>query len=532
MSTGRFLLVLLSLLIATAAQASELSVTPRQVEIDGSVTITVSLDGAYADLDHVQVPLKNLRMEGGESRSTRMEFGTGGFSHTTVFQYIARPIGAGDAVVGPVRLVEDGHSTTLPAVRVAVVPAPRIDARDPIRALRELAFHGRRPLLLVAHSDRTSAYVGQPVEISWWIWAGVPMRAADLSDTPDLQGFWVEEIPVPDEVPRAVSTDAGTAVRVLVRRATLYPVHSGELTIPPITADVVTGGGPGDLMGFSIGERNRIESKPLTIEVRDLPQPADLVGSASMRCSTPRVSNQGLVSFDLVVRGEGNLRMLAAPAFPASFDVEHQVEDQGTKSRVASQGIEMERRWRYLLFPATSGPLRIPPLALTRFDPATGKVERIRCTPGSVDVPVVRAPAVDTRAPSPRTTSPSRRRRWLWIAIAALFVIVTAAVLVLFRRKRARIDTNVLDGIVRKSDSPRDLRREIDRVVSEAGFAPERLFSDPSDLGECFRAIHSWVDVIEKEPHAATDRERVLRDRAFELLRQLERRGEGRRERI
>ena len=39
----------------------------------------------------------------------------------------------------------------------------------------------------------------------------------------------------------------------------------------------------------------------------------------------------------------------------------------------------MRRQWRYLIFPSEEGPLTIPPLAMTIFNPARGERQELAC---------------------------------------------------------------------------------------------------------------------------------------------------------
>ncbi|HEX3110118.1 MAG TPA: hypothetical protein VHU41_13575, partial [Thermoanaerobaculia bacterium] len=55
---------------ATAAFANELTVDRHTISTDDTVTIIVTLEGAFANLDTVNIPLRNLQMDGPPSVST------------------------------------------------------------------------------------------------------------------------------------------------------------------------------------------------------------------------------------------------------------------------------------------------------------------------------------------------------------------------------------------------------------------------------------------------------------------------------
>src|SRR5207248_1280824 len=63
-------LCLLLVSLATSLSANELSVDKRIMQLDDTITITVTLEDAFASIDAIRVPLRNLAMDGQPSVSS------------------------------------------------------------------------------------------------------------------------------------------------------------------------------------------------------------------------------------------------------------------------------------------------------------------------------------------------------------------------------------------------------------------------------------------------------------------------------
>ena len=69
--------------------SNELSVDKRTMQLDDTVTITVMLEDAFASIDSVKVPLRNLVIEGEPSVSSEFDFINGRTSRRKTFRYTA-----------------------------------------------------------------------------------------------------------------------------------------------------------------------------------------------------------------------------------------------------------------------------------------------------------------------------------------------------------------------------------------------------------------------------------------------------------
>jgi len=101
---SRLLVVLAAVLAAARIFANDLSVDKRTVRTDDTVSIVVSLEDAFADVESVKVPVQNLEIDGPPSVSREFSWINGVVVRRKVFRFTARPLAPGAALVGPLRI--------------------------------------------------------------------------------------------------------------------------------------------------------------------------------------------------------------------------------------------------------------------------------------------------------------------------------------------------------------------------------------------------------------------------------------------
>jgi hypothetical protein len=229
------------------------------------------------------------------------------------------------------------------------------------------------------------------------------------------------------------------------------------------------------------------------------------VGDLSLICASPVQRNNGPVVVAVTLTGVGNVRAATAPKFAG--DVAGRVQVEGGEVTVSREetSFGMARQWRYLIFPATSAPMVIPPLSLRIFDPATAQRRELRCSQSFVNAIMASAPEPPSSAPD----APLRpRARWPWI-VGALLLGAALFAIPRIRRELA-------------------IRREVRELVEDATPAEirarveERIRVDvreQSDRGDAYRALRSLLDAIERDRDIAVDAEEELARRLRELFR-------------
>jgi hypothetical protein len=379
--------------------------------------------------------------------------------------------------------------------------------------LRELLASGRPPMFVVAEVDKSAAFAGEPVTVTWYLYNGAAVQEWQIVSVPKLAEFWVEELTRGESAERVYVGDA-MLQRLPVRRAVLFPLRAGRVRVEGLTVEASimqrTRGGPFAMFEGSLVDTT-FTSAPFELDVKPLPPgpPVDAVGDLTLHCEPATQRNAGPVVLRVSLEGIGNLRATSAPHFERNVSGTVQTEGGQVTVNRDEGNVSMVRRWQLLIFPENPGPLQVPPVAMRVFVPATGERRDLRCASTFVDVIAAKPPMRETPPPTTPDEVAVAKQRWPWIAgiVAALVAIVFAAL-----RLRETLS----------------LRREVNAIVSNA--TPEEIRTrvaqrlridarESSDRGDAWRALLSILDAKERERDIAADADVEIRRRVREVLR-------------
>jgi hypothetical protein len=501
---------------AAAAAASSLTVDKRTLSLDDSLTITLTLDDAFASAGVPQLPLQNLALDGPPSQSTSFEWINGQSSRRKILRWSAHPLVAAGALVGPVVLHGDGGQVeTLPRIAIDVLPDRAMQLTDPDAVLHELLATGRDPIFLLAEADRKEVYAGEEVVVTWVLYNGTNVEQYGLADLPKLDDFWAEELDVRNEQPQQVNLGGTVVQRVPIRRVALFPLRSGTLVVQPLAingAIMRRMRGPADPFGMFEGTVVEVHrrSPPLTIVARPVPpgSPVAAVGDVTMNCSMPLQQNGGPVVVDVTMSGRANLRAVAPPKFAKTIDGSVQIVEGKVSVDRTREDATMTRRWRYLLFPAARGMFAVPPLTSAILTPA-GERRELRCEEHVLPVEraAEEAPA-RTAAPSRDVRAVMHDARWPIAVVCVLLLAVAFALPRVQRSWRVRRELRSIDA--------GDLLPSLDAWIAARGVDPQQLVREPSDRGDAYRALRSLLD--ERVGATAKEARRRARDVVAEVI--------------
>ncbi|MBT8063280.1 MAG: BatD family protein [Gammaproteobacteria bacterium] len=276
------------------------------------------------------------------------------------------PRRAGDLVIPPLAL--EGARTS--PIRITVSPAP------------ELAPGELPPVFIELEMDPPDGpyYVHAQLAMTVRIFYQQNLTEAAINPPAPEQA----SVRLLDEVPYQ-STRNNVRYRVLERRYAVFPERSGELVIPPMTLSGRLIERPADrLWQPSVrGRRVRVESDPLTLEVRS--KPADYPGEHWLPARRITLSQQITDAEELQV-GEPVTRtiildavgleenMLAEPAWPEIPDARIYPDQPQGISRDDGQWVLGHKEFRYAVVPEKAGELVLPEIRLDWWDTASGEL--------------------------------------------------------------------------------------------------------------------------------------------------------------
>jgi hypothetical protein len=497
-----FNIAFLLLILALPVAASDLQVDKRTLSTDDALTITLTLTDAFASADNLQLPLQNLVIDGSPSVSSEFSWVNGQSSRRKVLRYVARPMHAGAALVGPLTLHgADGQIETLAPLSIQVLPDLAAGTNDPIRILHELVATGRDPIFVVAEADKSSVFTGEQVIVTWTIYNATNVQQHGIARIPKLADFWVEELDIRNLTAQQVFLGGVAMQKLVIRRVALFPLHSGTLTVDPLAIEAqimkpLAFGNPFRLFEGSVVDVSR-RSSPLSIEARPIPPGVAVgaVGDISLQCQTPLQKNGGPVAVDVIMTGAANLRAAPPPSFAQPVEGSVQIAEGAVTVQRRDEAV-MTRRWRYLIFPNSSGMFVIPPLTEQTLTPA-GVRRELRCEQRALMVEAADAATMQSHAPAPSSNAPVEAARQ-----SLPFISIAAAILILLtiawpRLARARAIRNDTRALVR--ETPADTRVAVDEWLSKRGIDPIVIIRETSDRGDAYRALRSLLDAAERD---------------------------------
>jgi hypothetical protein len=488
------------ILHSSFALANDVSVDRRAVFAGDTLTITLTLENAFAGADDdVDLPLQNLELVGPPSVDTRFEWSNlTGSVRKRELRYTARALEPGEAVIGPILLHGDGgQQETLAAIRIQVNELRTITSTDSSFILRELLATGREPFFLLAEADKTSVFEGEQLVVKWTLYNAATVSDWRIGAIPKLPEFWSEELPYRDSEPSPVIVNGVSMRELAVRGVALYPLRSGTHTIGGMTIDaqVMHGRRRGIFNQFE-GEIREASytSAPLRIDVKPLPAgpPVDVVGDLELTCGEPSQQPSGPLVIDVTLAGAGNLRSAAAPHLDGELEGRLQIEQGKVAVVMESRAVRMTRSWRYLIFPRQRGMMPIPAIVTDSFSPASGARRELRCVERAIFVND--AVSLDVAA---TPAQPETRRAWWPVAIGIAGAVVAVAISLLLWRRHRRVRREARELIAGRSMT--ELREAVDARVVERGLDPKVLVTEPTDRGDAYRAVRSLADGVERE---------------------------------
>ena len=269
-------------------------------------------------------------------------------------------------------------------------------------------------LFLKVQPSKLSAYVGEPVVLTYKLYTRVPVSQLSISRMPSYGGFWMKECDDNNGGSLRQSSEVINGIEYTtaeVKKVVLIPQKAGKLNVEPMGLDCVAqmvtqrntqrSNDPFDVFFndpfFSRGYTNvqkYIQTATINIEVKNLPEngkPSDFAGavghySFSADIDKSEAETNEALTMIVKVSGNGNLELLNMPSpnFPPDFEV----YDPKITSNVDAngQGMSGTRKAEYLIIPRRAGDFNIAPVTFSYFDPTRQQYITLKSSPMTIKV--------------------------------------------------------------------------------------------------------------------------------------------------
>jgi hypothetical protein len=382
----------LCLSVKQGLDAQEVSVraflNPQTVGVGRTFVLNVEIAGAQGVDEEPQLPdlgSAATYLGSGTSTSMQMVNNRTTISLTIQYRYQALQEGTLEIPAFTVRVQGEEYVTEPLSLTVSDAPPP---TPQPGQASRDPAVIAPEDLFLTAEASRSRLREGEPFVVEYRIFTRVNVSSYGFTQIPEPTGFWVEELPLPDQPQvEQVVRDGREYTTAVIRRVALVPTGPGERTLEPlgIEAQVRVRQRRADpFESFFNLDRSSlfgsvvpttVASNSLSFSVEPLPpgkpEPfSGVVGGLELAAviAPDSVDANEAVTLTLTASGTGNLRSIPEPVLDLPADFEVYPPEVSESLSPAGAGLRGNKSWEFVLIPRAPGTRTIPPVSFGYFD--------------------------------------------------------------------------------------------------------------------------------------------------------------------
>lgn len=401
--TKRLYILLLTLAVGLSAAAQRLTAdAPKHVATGDQFRLCYTIDTHdVSDFRAGKVP-EAFEVLMGPSRSQQDNYqiinGKSSQSHSVTFTYILCANKPGEYVIPAGVATVGGRAVRSNAVHISVQKgaAAQPQTGGHSGSNRPRAAEGNissSDLYITVTASKRRVREQEPVMLTYKVYTLVDLT--NLSGKmPELKGFHIQEIPLPQQKSLKLETIGGKPYRTVTwSQYVMFPQLTGKLTIPSITYDAVVvredrsvdpfeaffNGGSG-----YVEMKKKVVAPSVEITVDPLPaRPADFSGAVGQfaikaSLSKTKVATGDPVTLRVVVSGKGNMKLMKEPEvkLPADFDkYEAKTTDQ---TKLTAEGVAGSMVYDIPIVPRVKGDYTLPAVSFTYFDSASETYRTVR----------------------------------------------------------------------------------------------------------------------------------------------------------
>jgi len=322
-------------------------------------------------------------------------------------------------------------------------------------------------VFMTATLSKTHVYEQEAVLLTYKVYTLVDLRRLD-GDVPTLNGFQIQEVPLPNVKTASVETYHGRNYYTYVwSKYLLFPQKTGKLTIPSIRYEGIVvrpnmSLDPTEIFFNGPLGMNKmstvIQTPPVNIQVSALPEKPDdfshAVGTFAITSSmTPKqVDANDAVSLKVVVKGQGNMNLISTPELKLPDNFEAYDPKVNDNFRLTEDGLSGAKTFEYTFIPRHPGNYTIPPIEFTYFDVNEKAYKTL--TTESYNLQVAKGHGVDVSANNQQevkkladdiryiksgdATEDAPMSAWKYLLCYLIPLALFAIAMLLMRRKRNR----------------------------------------------------------------------------------------------
>lgn len=378
---------------ARAAEAQEVTVrsylTPPMLGAGQTFTLNLEIAGSQnLDSDPVVPDLSAFAAYLGSGTSTSMQMVNNRTTMSLTIQYRFQALAEGTFSVPAIEVTVEGEEYTTETLTLTVSDAPPPTTQDP-QSPQDPTVIGPEDVFLAVDLSRNRIREGEPFIVEYRIFTRVNIESYGFTRLPEYEGFWVEELALPDQPQvEQVVRDGQTYTTAAIRRVALVPTGPGERTLEPLGLEaqvrVRQRRSLDPFESFFDLDRSSLfgtmvpaaaASEPVTIQVEALPpgRPSPysgVVGNLSLDAtlSGDSIEANEAVTLTITASGRGNFKAIPEPELDLPPDFEAYPPEVTESVNRSGAGLTGRKTWEYVLIPRAPGSREIPSISMGFFD--------------------------------------------------------------------------------------------------------------------------------------------------------------------
>jgi hypothetical protein len=422
---------------------------------------------------------------GGPNTSVSNSWFNGKRSYKKTYSYFLSPQKRGTFTIKQAKIEIEGEIYKTFPVTITVTAA--VDKPNGPPDASDIASE---KIHLVAEVSKTNPYLNEAITVVYKLYVSPETGVSNWreKDNPRYNDFWSQNIEIKGLNIQNGKYKGEDYRYVVLRKTVLYPQKSGELKIEPLVLDITVEVPTNrtDIFGRALMTKvpQTVTAGSRTINVKPLPEkgkPADFkgaVGDFSLEVTTSKTELNATESLQakVEVSGKGNLKLFELPKLTTPSSLEVFEPEHKENVRTSITGMQGNISDTYTIVPQYKGKYPIPSVSFSYFDLSTETYKRI--SSDEIVIDVLEGPTAALNSNEPKTpsalkqpintttntfafikTSTTLKERFtkaffksqlFWALLLLPFFTIPLAVL--FRKRKEKLDADVVGNRIRKAD--------------------------------------------------------------------------------
>jgi len=395
------IIIIVSQLLLAQKIEVESYVDRTKIGISDLVKYTIEISGEkVGNISTPRLPkfknFENLGSSTSSSSSYSIVNGKMTSNITKSYTYTLRPLKIGNYIIPPITIKIKDRSFTTDPIHIYVTegstqPAPPTSSS--FTQQPNSSFDLTDNLFLIADLSNKNVFEEEPIIVEYKLYSRYDIANLAFAGDTNFEGFWKEDIFKPESIIFERETFNGIMYNVmLMRSVALFPNKSGKLNIPSLDLNVDIRTQSHSFFDFGTTKRYNIKNKPVTVNVRSIPQNnkpssySNAVGNfkLSSNISQTQLNVGDSFTYTITISGTGNLRQFDIPKLKEVNNL--RFLDPEISTDINKNKISGKKTIKYLIIAQEKGEYTLPEVPFTYFDTSSGSYKTLMTKPYQLNI--------------------------------------------------------------------------------------------------------------------------------------------------